>query len=130
MPTRTRSLAATAVLIALSLLPASCGDGTTGPDGPCYTVTDLFASGMAAADTMAARTAFDAYLTHLDETNGYPVFGWTALEYRRSAGVERYADRFYWGIVAWGKQANADSSETTMFRVRQDGTVVLMLGCI
>lgn len=108
----------------------SCGDGGTRPKTPCYTVDELFAAGVAVSDSMAAREAFVSYLGHLDETGGYPVFGWTHLEYLRSSGAEDYAGRRYWGIVSRGRDQDGETVDNQHFRVRDDGVVVLMLGCI
>jgi hypothetical protein len=106
----------------------ACGE--EGPGGPCYTVNELFSSGSAVSDSSSARGVFESYLAHLEETGGYPVFGFSHLSYLRSAGVERYQGHEFWGVVALGVEETGPSWETEAFRVRQDGLVVLMLGCI
>ncbi len=113
------------VLIALSACERS-----TGPAVLCYNVESLYPTGTVVSDTVAARTAFMAFLAHLKQTDGYPVVGWRALDYRRTAGTEYYRGTLYWGVSAWGVHVDGDSVETRMFRVRGDGTVVSMLGCI
>jgi hypothetical protein len=116
--------------VALVLAVQSCGDHPPEPPAPCYTVRELQATGLAITDTSDAEAAFEQYLDYLDESNGYPVFDLIALEYLRSAGIEDYQGHRYWGIVAHGVQSTEGQGEVRMFRVREDGTVVLMLGCI
>jgi hypothetical protein len=115
-----------ALLTGLALFSA-CGED--GPVGPCYTVDELFGSESSVSDSTSAREAFELYLARLEESGGYPVFGFSHLSYVRSAGSETYGGQMFWGIVALGVE-DAESTETEAFRVRQDGVVVLMLGCI
>lgn len=114
-------------LVMMVAVLSACGQPAT---EPCYTIESLHATGTAVSDTVAARQAFAAYQAHVQQTEGYPVYGWSRLEYRRAAGTERSRGVQYWGIAAWGFQSNGDSLETTMFRVREDGTIVAKLGCI
>jgi hypothetical protein len=117
------------MLLFVVLSSLACGHHSTKPTG-CYSVDELYPGGAAATDSTTARTVFQAYLVHLDESGGYPVFRWSQLEYVRSSGREDYNGSTYWGIVARGRQQGVESAETTQFRVRQDGVVVQMLGCI
>jgi hypothetical protein len=128
--TRTRFLLRVALGLCAATVVLSCGDDTTRPKNGCYTVDEVFATGASVGDSTAARTAFLAYLAHLDETDGYPVFRWNRLEYLRSSGREDYAGKTYWGIVARGQHQDGGTVDNQQFRVRQDGAVVLMLGCI
>jgi hypothetical protein len=116
----------------LLVLGIACDSYTsrTGPDFPCYVITPLYDTEQGVVDTTAARTAFEAYVQHLDDSNGYPVLDWEALEYVRSAGAVEYHDWQYWRIVACGTTQGGEPEETAMFCVRQDGRVVIMLGCI
>jgi hypothetical protein len=128
--TLTRRVLVSLLLITPFLLSMACEDESTRPKGPCYMVSDLFSTNSAVGDTVAARAAFEAYLDHLDEAGGYPVFHWSSLQYLRSAGTESYQKQTYWGVIARGVHVEGDTLETQMYRVRQDGMVVGMLGCI
>lgn len=112
------------------LLGLACSDEGTRPRGPCYSISAVFESGIAPADTVAARSAFEAYLLHLSESGESPAFGYSQLAYARAGRQVQFQGSQYWGIVAIGSTGEAPPALTTAFCVRDDGTVVLMLGCI
>lgn len=92
-------------------------------------INELFDSQLAVSDSNSAHEVFELFVTDLEESDGYPVFGYSHLSYVRAGGSEIYHGRRYWGIVALGIGGTV-SEETEAFRVRQDGVLVLMLGCI
>ena len=112
------------------LLCVSCGNDNPSKPPACYDVVEVFRCECTVQDTVAAHTAFESYIEQLRDSSGYPVYGWEELAYSRSAGTERYRDALYWGIVALARTEGGQTAQTTRFRVRADGTVVSMLGCI
>ncbi len=106
-------------------------DGTDLPPGPCYTIDELHQTSSSVDDSTAAKGAFLEYLTHLDDTDGYPFWDLTHIEYQGSTGREVYNGRTYWGIMARVvREGGEPSNDNRWFRVRDDGMVVSMLGCI
>ncbi len=124
------AVCATILVACLTLASPSCSNDSTRPRGPCYTVSPLFSSGLSTADTTTAHAAFDEYLQHLSDTGQSPAFGFRELTYLRAGRLVDYKGFRYWGIVARGARDEGSLEDSDAFSVRDDGTVVLFLGCI